>query len=237
MLCKTENRLCVGHYVSTNEGVLKETSSNIGQTMPSRKRSSDDHSCEVSSAKTLKQQELTGQLPSDSSTGKFKKMWSEAKSKLSAFSNRTSVSLNVFKTPNSVCGSKDSYKTPVNKSGSLGSLPLTLSKKTPPMCGCGRRAQRKMVQSPGPNEGRFFFTCPNSRKQRVVGCFTGKQDINVSCNYFVWESTNVRTMTTPSLKSSFKTPGNFIQRGYNKSTIATPLQQPDFSTPKSSELS
>jgi hypothetical protein len=50
-------------------------------------------------------------------------------------------------------------------------------KVTPPLCGCGRRAKRKVVCTPGPNEGLPFYVCPNSR---------GSGDRKRGCNYFVW---------------------------------------------------
>lgn len=50
-------------------------------------------------------------------------------------------------------------------------------KITPPLCGCGRRAKRKVVCSPGPNEGKPFYVCPNSRGN----------DRKRGCHYFKWE--------------------------------------------------
>ncbi|KAK3599310.1 hypothetical protein CHS0354_028675 [Potamilus streckersoni] len=53
-------------------------------------------------------------------------------------------------------------------------------KSTPPLCKCGRRAKRRMVQSPGPNMGRFFFTCSS----RQDGDDTRKK----GCGFFKWEN-------------------------------------------------
>lgn len=61
-------------------------------------------------------------------------------------------------------------------------------KPTPPLCKCGRRSKRRMVQSPGQNMGRLFFSC-SLRKQ--VGVKEG-------CEYFKWETSgmNTRLMTS-----------------------------------------
>ncbi|KAL3876810.1 hypothetical protein ACJMK2_034604 [Sinanodonta woodiana] len=58
-------------------------------------------------------------------------------------------------------------------------------KSTPPLCKCGRRAKRRMVQSPGPNMGRFFFTC--SSKQ------DGDDTRKKGCNFFKWENSTDST--------------------------------------------
>ncbi|KAL4239588.1 ERI1 exoribonuclease 2 [Mactra antiquata] len=50
-------------------------------------------------------------------------------------------------------------------------------KITPPLCKCGRRSRRRMVQSPGQNTGRFFFTCV-SRKM---------EEPKKGCDFFKWE--------------------------------------------------
>lgn len=51
-------------------------------------------------------------------------------------------------------------------------------KRTPPLCRCGRRAACKVANSPGPNQGRSFFTCPNQR--RSLGM------LSKGCNFFMW---------------------------------------------------
>ena len=56
-------------------------------------------------------------------------------------------------------------------------------KITPPLCGCGKRAKRKFVSSPGPNEGLPFYVCPNGRGTTTTA--TGKS--RQSCNFFKWE--------------------------------------------------
>ena len=52
--------------------------------------------------------------------------------------------------------------------------PFNGGKLTPPLCNCGKRAKRKIVTSPGPNQGKPFFSCS---KGRMLGC-----------HYFKWET-------------------------------------------------
>jgi ERI1 exoribonuclease 2 len=54
--------------------------------------------------------------------------------------------------------------------------PFNGGKLTPPLCKCGKRAKRKFVTSPGPNQGRPFFSCPGGRGS--------------GCQYFRWESSS-----------------------------------------------
>lgn len=90
-----------------------------------------------------------------------------------------------FKTPNisrwlnSKCCTNSFSPSPVSPkdSSSIFSLAGGGGKITPPLCGCGRRAKRKFVCSPGPNEGLPFYVCPNSRGS----------DRKRGCNYFKWE--------------------------------------------------
>lgn len=88
----------------------------------------------------------------------------------------------------SVSSEGGSFKTPnisrwLNSKRADFSSPLPSSfvpsggKVTPPLCGCGRRAKRKFVSNPGPNEGMPFYVCPNSRGS----------DRKLGCNYFKWE--------------------------------------------------
>ena len=51
-------------------------------------------------------------------------------------------------------------------------------KVTPPLCRCGKRAKRKTVTTPGPNEGVPFYVCPNRRMSGFK---------RQSCGYFRWE--------------------------------------------------
>ena len=123
-------------------------------------------------------------------------------------------------------GRNFSMNTPSNSFSFIGSN--SLMKRTPPMCDCGRRAQRKIVQLPGPNQGRIFFCCPNGRK-KTVGCF-GIKSGQAGCGYFKWEqpspsgSTSTRkdaTGTTPSWPRAYSLPPS--------------IPQPNFNTPSSSE--
>ena len=67
---------------------------------------------------------------------------------------------------------------PMN-STNFDSSPLVSSggKITPPLCGCGKRAKRKVVCTPGPAEGKPFYVCPNSRGSNH----------KLGCDYFKWE--------------------------------------------------
>ena len=55
---------------------------------------------------------------------------------------------------------------------------FSICKRTPPLCRCGHRAVYKVANSPGPNQGRCFFTCPNQR--RSLGMVTR------TCSFFMW---------------------------------------------------
>ena len=69
------------------------------------------------------------------------------------------------------------FKTPKNQSLSLKSPSTSATRRstrrTSPLCKCGRRTKYCTVQKPGPNEGRSFYACPK-----------GKQS---GCKYFAWE--------------------------------------------------
>ncbi|PVD38258.1 hypothetical protein C0Q70_00869 [Pomacea canaliculata] len=51
-------------------------------------------------------------------------------------------------------------------------------KYTPPLCHCGRRAKRRVVQNPGPNVGRWFFSC---------GKGTPSNCKKPGCSFFQWK--------------------------------------------------
>lgn len=82
----------------------------------------------------------------------------------------------VLKTP----ASRTYSFTPMSASGDSCSANSTM-KVTPPLCHCGRRSKRRMVQSPGQNMGRFFFSC-------AVKKGTLSKD---GCNFFKWETSSV----------------------------------------------
>ena len=66
--------------------------------------------------------------------------------------------------------------------------PMNGGKITPPLCNCGRRTKRKIVVSPGPNEGKPFYTCPLGRRP--------------GCGYFKWESASPQTTNSSCLECS-----------------------------------
>ena len=81
-----------------------------------------------------------------------------------------------FKTPN-ISRWLNSKRCADFSTPSPSSFTASGGKVTPPLCGCGRRAKRKFVTSPGPNEGLPFYVCPVSRGN----------DRKLGCNYFKWE--------------------------------------------------
>ena len=114
------------------------------------------------------------------------------------------------------------FKTP-----STSGVHCSELKKTPPMCRCGRRAKRLLVQNPGPNQGRFFFTCP-----------LGKRDSNgmkkSGCSFFKWESEDLGT--TPILRgqtTKIVSIGNSKGPFSANSKVQSFITQPDFNTPQS----
>ena len=58
-------------------------------------------------------------------------------------------------------------------SGQDSPVPFNGGKITPPLCDCGKRARRKVVTSPGPNQGKPFYSCSKGRTS--------------GCGYFKWE--------------------------------------------------
>ena len=90
-------------------------------------------------------------------------------------------SSSLFKTPNS--GEWMKLKTSMNKTN-------TCDKITPPLCKCGKRTRLKSVSTPGPNEGRGFFSCTKSRHS--------------GCGYFLWESSLIQKYCdyTPEILTS-----------------------------------
>lgn len=71
----------------------------------------------------------------------------------------------------------------------------TSMKATPPMCKCGRRSKRRMVQSPGPNLGRFFFSCSGVKSTDRNGC-----------GFFQWESSIQSSGSSSRHQSSLSKP-------------------------------
>ena len=158
-----------------------------------------------------------------------------------------------FTKPMSMCNTSK-FITPINQAKLVHSS--TLMKRTPPMCECGRRSNRKVVQTPGPNVGRVFFACPLGRKG------AGKKS---GCGFFKWEEQIQRTGMSPNLQNRGLTScsnnstvncvnpvlgsnarkefGNFtpLCSGFgngigSKALVGgykTPLPQPNFQTPNS----
>ena len=83
-----------------------------------------------------------------------------------------------FRTPSTTQWMK--VKSSLSTSPSTPSLdspqPFNGGKITPPLCNCGKRAKRKFVTSPGPNQGKPFFSCPGGRE--------------AGCQYFRWETSS-----------------------------------------------
>ena len=84
-----------------------------------------------------------------------------------------------FKTPNSA-QPLGSFKS-TNNSSSFAPSTGSSMKVTPPLCQCGRRSKRRMVQSPGQNMGRFFFSC-------TVKKSIASKD---GCKFFKWETSGL----------------------------------------------
>ncbi len=87
---------------------------------------------------------------------------------------------NHFRTPSTEqwLQSKNSFFSPNNRTSNSPILPCNGGKITPPLCGCGKRAKRKLVCTPGPNEGKPFYVCPNGNRG---------SDCKKGCDYFKWE--------------------------------------------------
>ena len=98
----------------------------------------------------------------------------------------------IFQTPSTVQWMRaKSFQSSTCSSGSP--QPFNGGKLTPPLCRCGKRARRRLVTSPGPNQGRPFFSCPVGRDS--------------SCQYFRWETliphTSLHTDTAVDLSSEY----------------------------------
>ena len=73
-------------------------------------------------------------------------------------------------------------------------MTLNGGKITPPLCNCGKRAKRKLVTNPGPNEGKPFYVCPQGRGS--------------NCGYFRWECSSPCS-TSPQSRTA-KSPSSFL---------------------------
>lgn len=122
-----------------------------------------------------------------------------------------------FKVPRPNTGIQTSFckKSPMNISNSFMNSTnsvlrtpdintSTSMKATPPMCKCGRRSKRRLVQSPGPNLGRFFFSCSGVKSTDRNGC-----------GFFQWESP-IQSSGSSSRHQSFVSK-------YNLSSLSKPF--------------
>lgn len=101
-------------------------------------------------------------------------------------------------TPGSCMNRNSSFKTPIQTPSYTStwqhsgfSTSSSGMKVTPPLCKCGRRSRRRMVQSPGQNMGRFFFSCAVRKR---VGSKEG-------CDFFKWETLGMGSQTMSSSES------------------------------------
>jgi hypothetical protein len=104
----------------------------------------------------------------------------------------TSGGLHVLQTPGHSTLST-SFRTPVVHVTPSSSA----MKSTPPLCDCGCRSKRKVVQSPGPNVGRFFFCCG-----------TGNSASKAGCKFFKWETGNTQQGKSVALMNSMNNSRN-----------------------------
>lgn len=97
------------------------------------------------------------------------------------------------RTPQNQSSVRSSFSTKFSTPGTVvtpcnQSVQNSTMRPTPPMCGCGCRAKRKFVQSPGQNMGRPFYCCGSSSRASRKGC-----------NFFRWENgVSVRPVTHSS---------------------------------------
>ena len=136
-------------------------------------------------------------------------LWSSCSGKFNATSKTQSGE---FKTPVGPAPvtrksptNSETLKTPPNSMRQVLRTPTNASsispemlggKITPPMCGCGRRAKKNNVVSPGPNQGRGFYSCPNRKgggrsSESALRESTNRRS-KQGCGYFKWESVVIR---------------------------------------------
>ena len=107
-------------------------------------------------------------------------------------SSRMAPSCISFRTPSTTQWIKAKSSHSLSPSILSSPQPFNGGKITPPLCNCGKRAKRKLVTSPGPNQGKPFFSCPGGRE-------TG-------CQYFRWETSSphgVNHSSTVNLSSEY----------------------------------
>ena len=95
-------------------------------------------------------------------------------------------------------GSGLSNRTPNYQNISKGNMSISSDMhRTPPMCECGRRTKRRVVQSPGANQGRAFYCCTLGRSTSAGDISTFGKKTKTGCKYFKWESS-----VSPSLNNA-----------------------------------
>ena len=83
-------------------------------------------------------------------------------------------------------------KTPASAPKKENNNSWTAIKKTPPLCGCGRRCKYLVVSKPGPNCGRRYYTCPKyspSTSPKTSGC-----------QFFKWDNSENNLGQSPAFK-------------------------------------
>ncbi len=123
-------------------------------------------------------------------------LWTSYPTKMNVSKSRNNSE---FKTPLA----PGSRKSPFNTNSSMKTPPnspnlpphMLQGKITPPMCDCGRRAKKNNVVSPGPNQGRGFYSCPNRKggqsSESALQESTNRRR-KQGCGYFKWESVVIK---------------------------------------------
>ncbi|OWF37871.1 ERI1 exoribonuclease 2 [Mizuhopecten yessoensis] len=192
--------------ITCNTQHLNQTSNRnrtVFQTPQNCKTTIPNIQCNVSASRSVK---LTKNLSISTSF----KTPSHVGHPQSRTSNSSLVSLENTagqKSLTSFCG----FVTPTNSSIKTPNSTTSSMKGTPPLCGCGKRSKRRMAQTPGPNMGRFFFTCGAGSRP------SNPQDKRKGCEFFKWEST-VGTHINSSYSNSY-------QSSTNRSNTSLPFKQ------------
>ncbi|XP_006813404.1 ERI1 exoribonuclease 2-like [Saccoglossus kowalevskii] len=102
--------------------------------------------------------------------------WSSRRTN-SNHSNNVVPSKDRFKTPTVPSRFKVELKTPFSR---FSTPDMLIGRITPPLCRCGRRAKRRTVINPGPNQGRGFFSCHSGRTNNGKACAFFKWEVSMS---------------------------------------------------------
>lgn len=163
----------------------------------------------TSSISVFKVPSSTNVTPPDGKMGNMKDITNQTTPKMVPVKHGNKSKIIQAKCSKSFTSKNAVLVTPVNSTVTTQFVNSSF-KQTPPMCECGRRSTRKLVQTPGPNVGRFFFACPLGHRGH------GKKS---GCGFFKWDGMQMNN-----------------QDKY-KSYIQSPLQQPNFNTPNSGNFS